>query len=212
MLPFTTAQFFDLFATYNNAIWPTQIAAYGLGLLAVATLFAPGIAADRFVTAVLALMWGWTGAVYHWLYFSSINSVAWIFGAAFVVQAAILLVSGTVQAKIRFGFRSDLRTAGGLGLIFYAGAIYPVVGTVFGHSYPHVPVFGVTPCPVTIFTFGWLLLLRSAVRWWVIAIPVLWSLIGGTAAFLLNVPQDWLLLFCGPIAAALAWHSRDDRR
>ena len=55
-----------------------------------------------------------------------------------------------------------------------------------------------TPCPVALFTLGWLLLLRSPVKWWVTAIPVAWSLIGGTAAFLLEVPQNWVLLASGP--------------
>jgi hypothetical protein len=32
-----------------------------------------------------------------------------------------------------------------------------------------------------------------------LAIPLLWSLIGGSAAFLLGVPQDWLLLFSGVV-------------
>ena len=28
---------------------------------------------------------------------------------------------------------------------------------------------------------------------WLLAIPFIWSLIGGSAAFLLDVPQDWVL-------------------
>ncbi|MDX1406171.1 MAG: DUF6064 family protein, partial [Woeseiaceae bacterium] len=32
------------------------------------------------------------------------------------------------------------------------------------------------------------------------AAPMIWGLIGGSAAFLLNVPQDW-----GLIVAALVW-------
>jgi hypothetical protein len=30
-----------------------------------------------------------------------------------------------------------------------------------------------------------------------LVIPVLWSLVGGSAAFLLQVPQDWILLASG---------------
>jgi hypothetical protein len=45
-------------------------------------------------------------------------------------------------------------------------------------------MFGVTPCPVTIFTFGLLL-------------------VGGSAAVLLQVPQDWLLLVSGCVALPL---------
>jgi hypothetical protein len=79
-----------------------------------------------------------------------------------------------------------------------------------GHSSLELPMFGVTPCPVTIFTFGMLLLTRQPVPRLLLAIPVLWSLVGGSAAMLLRVPQDWLLLVSGAIAVALL--IRRDRR
>jgi hypothetical protein len=60
-----------------------------------------------------------------------------------------------------------------------------------------MPMFGITPCPVTIFTFGVFLLAAAPVSRRLFVIPVIWSLIGGSAAFLLQVPQDWLLLFSG---------------
>lgn len=85
---------------------------------------------------------------------------------------------------------------------------YPLIGTQLGHIYPTAPTFGVTPCPMTIFTFGLILLLRTPVKWWTIAF--LWSLIGGTAAFLRHVPQDWVLLATGIFAAALLWWTRPD--
>jgi hypothetical protein len=36
-----------------------------------------------------------------------------------------------------------------------------------------------------------------------LVIPFLWSLIGGSAAILLDVPQDWVLLGCGVVAVPL---------
>ena len=74
--------------------------------------------------------------------------------------------------------------------------VYPHIGMLTGHAWPDMPMFGVTPCPVTIFTFGMLLLARGYSRW-LLVIPVVWSLIGGSAAFLLGVQQDWLLLASG---------------
>jgi hypothetical protein len=64
-------------------------------------------------------------------------------------------------------------------------------------------MFGVTPCPVTIFTFGLLLLTVRSVPRWLFVVPFVWSLIGGSAAILLNVPQDWLLLVSGCITVPL---------
>jgi hypothetical protein len=87
--------------------------------------------------------------------------------------------------------------------VAYAAIIYPVIGIATGHAYPEMPMFGVTPCPVVIFTFGLLLLTVRPVPRWLLVVPFIWSLIGGSAAILLQVPQDWLLLFSGAITVPL---------
>jgi len=68
-------------------------------------------------------------------------------------------------------------------------------------------MFGITPCPVTIFTLG-LLLLAAPMPRGLLAIPFLWSLVGGSAAFLLGVPQDWVLLIAGIAALWIAFRRR----
>ena len=193
MLPFTPAQFFAVFEAYNVAIWPAQIVAYGLAIVAVAALIRPAAAADRIVCTILAVMWIFTGVAYHWLHFAAINRAAVVFGLAFVAQGAAFLAAGVVRNQLRFAVGRTVRAAVGAAFILYATVLYPMLGAAFGHAYPGAPTFGVTPCPLTIFTFGCLLLARIPVRWWVLAIPVLWSLVGGSAAFLLGVPQDWML-------------------
>jgi hypothetical protein len=64
-------------------------------------------------------------------------------------------------------------------------------------------MFGVTPCPVTIFTFGILILTTRPISHWLLVIPFIWSLIGGSAAVLLQVPQYWVLLVSGFIAVPI---------
>jgi hypothetical protein len=56
---------------------------------------------------------------------------------------------------------------------------------------------------MTIFTFGVLLLASPPVPWWLLAIPALWAVVGGSAAVLLAVPQDWMLLVGGLAATAM---------
>jgi hypothetical protein len=60
------------------------------------------------------------------------------------------------------------------------------------------------PCPTTLFTVGVLLLTTSA-PWRLIVIPVLWSLIGGTAAVLWDVRVDVMLPIAGIILTAFGW-------
>jgi hypothetical protein len=89
----------------------------------------------------------------------------------------------------------------GLALAAYAVVVYPLWGAASEPGYPAMPLFGITPCPLTLFTFGMALLLRVRMR--LMVIPVLWALVGGSAAFLLQVPQDWPLLL-SPLVLLLA--------
>ena len=203
MLPFTPEQFLGVFVNYNNAIWPIQIAAYVLGAISIASLFRRTRAADRVIAGILAAMWLWTGVAYHALSFSVINKAAYIFAALFIVEGCYLVYAGVYRDQIRFGLRPILATAVGISLMAYTAIAYPLIGVATGHRYPEMPMFGVTPCPVTIFTFGMLLLTLRPVPSWLFVIPFVWSLIGGSAAILLNVPQDWLLLVSGFIASPL---------
>jgi hypothetical protein len=207
MLPFTSEQFFELFANYNRATWPMAIFAYALALAVVVLLFRARALSSRVISGVLAFMWLWTGAAYHWLYFSRINSAAILFGAIFVVQGAVFIATGVARGYLRFRHTHNVHSWVGIAFIAYSAIIYPLVG-LFTHGYPKIALFGVTPCPVTIFTFGCLLLLESEMKWWIVVLPFAWSLTGGTAAFLLQVPQDWPLLASGFIAVALRASAR----
>ena len=191
MLPFKPDQFLAVFVSYNNAIWPAQIVAYLLGALAIALLSRKKREGDRVIAGILAIMWLWTGVGYQGLSFSSINKAAYLFAALFIVQGCYLFYAGAYRRQIRFGLRPGLATVIGAAFVAYALIVYPQVGMATGHPYPGMPMFGVTPCPVTIFTFGLLLLTVRPVPRWLFAIPFVWSLIGGSAAILLQIPQDW---------------------
>ena len=56
---------------------------------------------------------------------------------------------------------------------------------------------------ITLFTFGLLLLTVRPVPSAILIIPFIWSLIGGSAAILLDMIEDWPLLASGFVAVAL---------
>lgn len=203
MLPFTRDQFLSVFVTYNHAIWPIQIGAYLLGGIAVALLFWRPRGGNRVIAAVLTAMWLWTAAAYHALFFARNNNAAYLFAAFFAIQGGCLLCEGCYRGRIHFSARSGPVAWLGLGFVAYAAILYPLIGMVSSHPYPAMPMFGVTPCPVTIFTFGMLLATVPPLSRWLLVIPLAWSLIGGSAAILLDVPQDWFLLVSGLIAVPM---------
>lgn len=209
MLPFTTTQFFDVFAAYNDAIWPAQLVAVALGTAALLALSRPSPRTDRIVLGVLAVMWAWTGGLYFIVHFAPINPAATLFGTGFLLQAALLGFAAMRVSARGFAVRTDPAGLVGLALVAYALVVYPVIGIWLGHALGELPAFGVTPCPVVLFTFG-ILLLAERVPWWLLIVPFVWSLIGGSAAFLLSVPQDFVLLLSGVLAlfARWAWRRR----
>ncbi len=60
-MPFTQAQFFDVFSAYNTAVWPAQIFLYIAGVLAVVLAFRRSLWGDRVISAILAFYWIWMG-------------------------------------------------------------------------------------------------------------------------------------------------------
>ncbi len=192
-VPFTSEQFFEVFAAYNAAIWPAQIIAYAFGLMAVAMLWSNWSIGKRLVLPILAIMWLWNGLAYHLVFFSTINPVASGFAAIFVVQAILLVAISTSGSSVQLDIRRDLRSLLGLSVIFYALFVYELLSYLAGHGLVKGPLFGVTPCPTTIFTMGVLLLARGKLVILLAIIPVIWSMVGLSAAVLFEVREDFAL-------------------
>jgi hypothetical protein len=209
MLPFSTDQFLDVFRQYNQAIWPLQIVAYVLGLVAIGLAATPSRPSHQIISAILAGFWAWMGIVYHILFFRTINPAALGFGALFLVQALGWLFFGLVRPRLTFALDATPYTAAGLVMIVYAILIYPLIGAWLGHGYPQSPSFGVAPCPTTIFTFGLLLCTSARVPRTLLIIPALWALIGFAAALTLGIREDiGLLLAAGVAVPLLLWRDR----
>jgi hypothetical protein len=200
-IPFSEQAFLMLFASYNQAIFPLQLVAYLLGGAAAAAAFRGSPKAKLLVPAILGLMWLWMGVAYHLTFFTRINPAAILFGIAYLVQGGLFLLA--LRAPLHFAFDGTLRSVSGLVFVLYAMVIYPLLNLQLGHSYPQMPVFGVAPCPTTIFSLGLLLWVRSRVPWWLLPIPLLWSLIGASAALQLGMVEDSGLALAALLSAPL---------
>ncbi len=189
-MPFTREQFFELFVAYNAAIWPAEVVAYLLGIAAVLALVRPGRAAGQLISAILAILWLWTGLFYHMVYFARINPAAYVFGALFVAQAALFVLAGVSGSRLAFRSAQKPVKLLGAALIAYALVIYELLGLVAGHGLMQGPLFGVAPCPTVIFTLGVLVLAEPPVPWWLLPIPLAWAVIGTSAALTFGVAED----------------------
>lgn len=201
-LPFTTEQFFNIMKNYNLDVWPMQIFLNIFALAVVSFIIKRSRYSDKIIFSILTFFWLWIGLIYHLIYFTSINKTAYVFGILFIIQGILFFVFGVVKNSILLQLKSDLYGITGAIFILYALLIYPFLGAMFGHTYPSNPTFGL-PCPTTIFTFGILIWTVKKIQIYVVIIPLLWSLIGFSAALNLGVKEDFGLLIAGVLGFIL---------
>jgi hypothetical protein len=197
-LPFTTAQFLDVFAAYNRALWPAALLIWLVTAGATWQLWRRGRFASRVMGATLVGQWAWAGMAYHLVFFREINPAALLFGGLFLLEASLLLWLSVLRPQPLFEGSASRWDGLAWALLFY-GLLYPFIGLAAGLTYPRLPTFGV-PCPTAIVTTGALLLApaHGATRV-AMVIPILWAAVGGSAAFVLGMRADLVLLLAGGV-------------
>lgn len=201
MIPFSAEVFFSFLAQYNAAIWPTQIAAGLLALAAVFLALKPVRHSGRIIAAILAVLWIWTGAVYHLNFFARINFWDLGFGALFLIQGLLIFWSGVVRNHLeRAQVPPKAVFSLGMACLAVALVLYPLLSAVFGRSLAEIAWVGTSPAPTVILTLGLLALFGAGRLWGLSIIPILFCGTGSFIAYLLPLPQDWVLL---PVALAV---------
>ncbi len=200
--PFTTEEFLNIFKTYNQSVFPLQIVFNLLAFYCIYLIFKTKSFSDSFISSTLAFLWFWIGIVYHLIFFTAINKAAYFFGAIFIIQGILFFIFGFYKNRLSFIYQKDLYGITGLVFFAYALIIYPILGYLLGHQYPYSPTFGL-PCPTAIFTFGVLLFSVKRIPFYMILIPLIWSIIGFGAALNLSIYEDFGLLIAGIIGTIL---------
>jgi hypothetical protein len=62
-VPFSTAQFLEVFARYDQAVWPAPVVFSFMAVAAVLLALRPAADSGRSVMAMLAFFWGWMAAI-----------------------------------------------------------------------------------------------------------------------------------------------------
>lgn len=191
-LPFSPSEFFAVFARYNDAVWPAQLALYALAIIALLLALRRSSGASRGAHTILAVLWIWMGVVYHAGFFAEVNPAAIVFAGVFVVQG-FLFIGLAARRNVLFVPRNDLAGWTGAGLVILGLVVYPLMSAAAGHHYPAQPTFGL-PCPTTIFTLGMLLWAIDTTPRHVLVVPLLWAATGTLAALKLGVTEDLSLV------------------
>jgi hypothetical protein len=195
-IPFTTEDFLRVIRSYNESVFPAQVIFNLLAILVIYLIFSKIKYKNKYISSALSFFFLWIGIIYQLMFFTEINKAAYLFGVLFIIQGILFFIYGVYLDKLEFSFKNNYLNYTGIFFILYAMLIYPLLGSVLGHSYPNSPTFGL-PCPTVIFTFGVLLFIKNKISIFVLIIPVLWSLIGFNAAIYFTIYEDMGLLIAG---------------
>lgn len=189
--------FFTMLKEYHALTPHFPFLAFGLGFAVMVIFFSSCSHKSRISLIILSFFWAWNGLVlftYHAAaLFPKIYAVQ---GVLFPVQALLLARAACAESLPDFSIASGISGKAGLVIMFTALFLYPVAGNLTGHAFPAAPVFP-EPCPLTIFTFGYLLSARGAIRPALIVIPFFWSLMGIMAVIKLGVVADAIEVITG---------------
>jgi hypothetical protein len=210
MLPYTAEVLFASFGSYNQSLWPAQLLAVALALVAILLVLRPVGHGRRAILALLAAAWLWVGIGYHALHFATLNFAAPVYAGLFVIQGLVFAWEAARGART-FRFRPDVMGLSGLAIMLAGLIVWPLADAL-GHGWPGARLVGLAPAPTSVFTLGLLLLLdgRTPVR--LVLIPLLWTLVAGATGWVLGIPQDLALPIIGLAGVGLiVWKNRRQR-
>lgn len=190
LLLFSPDVYFRLLERYNQDIWPLQVIALLLGVILIWQVWRRDHFNGWLIAGGLALSWLWCGLVFHISYYASLNWVAPYFGALFILQGAGLLIWGMNRETKSQQEREIFTFYLGLGLIFFAVLVYPLLWLVDGHSWREVQIFGTSQNATLIATVGVLLCYRASLI--LLIIPLIFLVINALTAWLLG-SIDWIV-------------------
>lgn len=197
-LLFSPRVYWRMFEMHNAALWPLQLLALAAGLGMVVVVHRRPFSHDRWIALMLALIWTFVGWSFLWNRYAAINWAIEYVAPLFVLQAILLLFTGTMFNGLTFEPRGIV---GWIGLLLVAFGLvaYPLLPQVFGRPWSGTEIFGIAPDPTVIVTLGVLLLARGRLLFLLMPIPLLWLLLSSLTLRTMGDVQFWL-----PLLAAVA--------
>lgn len=193
----STETWWNQIGTYNNAIFPMQIIIMIVAIILTYFLFAkPGTKTNKLMKAYLSFTFAWNGIIFFLIFGKELPGI--FLGAPLFIIVAILF------AWDIFGNKTQLRLPNikwqRYLMMFWIllAFLYPLIGLAFGHYYPKTCIFGVMPCPTTVFALALLVAAIPKVDKKVYVLLLVWALPAfGKCLGALNLYEDCVLFWTG---------------
>ncbi|RMA58757.1 DUF6064 family protein [Ulvibacter antarcticus] len=206
-IPFTTEQFFSVFEEYNSTVFPFQWIIILLGMFALFLIHSKHSSKNKLIGSFLGLLWVWIGIVYHIIFFTAINKLAFVFGGFFILQGVLILINTFLKDRLIFSFSSHTKNYFGYFFIIFGFIVYPIISYFVHGSFNRTIALGL-PCPSTIFTFGLFMMASNKFPKYLLIIPSLWAVVGLGAAIQFGVYQDFVMPITAIITGTLLFKTK----
>jgi Family of unknown function (DUF6064) len=210
-LLFSPRTYYRLLERYNTGVWPGHLLTLGLGFVIVGMLRLGAAWHGRAVSAIMAILWAWVGWAFFWRSYATINWAATYIFPLFALEALLFVWTGVVRQRLRFGSWRAAGGTAGIGLFVLTLILYPTLAPLLGRGWEQAEVFGVTPDPTAIATLGLLLLAEGRAYWELMAVPVLWCILGGATLWAMGSPEAWVLAVAGVFAMVASGLKKRER-
>lgn len=193
----STETWWNQIGTYNNAIFPMQIIIMIVAIILTYFLFAkPGTKTNKMMKAYLSFTFAWNGIIFFLIFGKELPGI--FLGAPLFIIVAILFAWDIFGNKTQLRL-PDIKWQRYLMMFWILLAfLYPLIGLAFGHYYPKTCIFGVMPCPTTVFALALLVAAIPKVDKKVYVLLLVWALPAfGKCLGALNLYEDCVLFWTG---------------
>lgn len=208
LLLFSPRTYYRMLQRHNEALWPAQILALGLGLGISGLLRGSTPWQGRIISTIVATLWAWVAWSFLRQRYATINWAAVYFAWLFAIEVLLLVWFGVIKARLRYRLGRDAAGILGTTLFMLALAFYPLLSPLAGRPWHQAEIFGIAPDPTVLGTLGLLLLVVGRPRWELLVIPILWCSITGATLWAMGSPEAPVPLLAGLVALlASAWRT-----
>jgi len=207
-LMFSPRTYYRMLQRYNEAVWPAQLLAVGVGVGLFRLALRPAARQGQIISTVLAIVWLWVAGAFLWTRYAAINWAATYMAAAFALEAFLFVWLGLVRNSLAYRPHRGVQGRLAIALLLLALVVYPALASVSGRPWQQAEVFGIAPDPTVIATLGLLLTLQEP-RWALLAVPLLWCVLTGATLWAMKSPEAPVPLVAGLLVlVASVWRGR----
>ncbi|EMR13859.1 hypothetical protein MPL1_02978 [Methylophaga lonarensis MPL] len=203
-IPFTVDIYLRLLERLNESFWPLQILTLLLGISALCLAIRHH---SRLLCLLLAPIWAFVGYGFFIQHYAELNWAGGNIGYFFFAQSLLLLLvalsgAGVDKSPVKQHILTTLPVVIGWAIVLAGLIALPMLSVMIAHTWTQAEIFGIHADPTAITTLGFVLIVFSGWRLWLLSlIPALWLLISALTWTVLGT--TWSLILFSVLATAL---------